>query len=318
MSNTRFRSILAVVTDAFAAEQPAATKAAAIARRSRARLTLLNTFMMPQPVNDVPMGSTDQIIESAIRHRREQLEKLAAKWRRQDVKVKIVVEWDYPAHEAIIRAVQRERADLVVAHSHRHGRVARWILANTDWELIRHCPCPVWFVRSAELTRRPSLLVAIDPFHAHAKPAGLDARLLEVANGVSDMLGATVDAVHAYHAPIAAATSTITEPIRMPSAAYAAPDRIERARKTVRRLAEQFEVDADRCHLIEGDPSSVLTRFAARHGTDVLVMGAVSRSAVARAAIGNTAERVIDGVDCDVLVVKPRRFKTSVPKVRPR
>jgi hypothetical protein len=41
-------------------------------------------------------------------------------------------------------------------------------------------------------------------------------------------------------------------------------------------------------------------------------MGAVSRSALKRAFIGHTAERVIDAVHCDVVIVKPRSFKTSV------
>lgn len=318
MSQTNFRSILAVITDPFSADQPAARKAAALARRSKARLILLNAFMFPQPVSDAPMDSPEQIIRSAVRQRRERILKMAASWRRQGVKVKVVVEWDYPAHDAIIRVVQRERADLVVAHSHRHGRIARWVLANTDWELIRHCPCPVWFVRRAELPRSPKLLVAVDPFHAHAKPTGLDDRLLTAANGLAHVLGATVDVVHAYHAPLVAATGTITEPFRMPSAAYAARDGVERAKGMVCRLAERFDVDPDHCHLIEGDPSIVLARFASRQDADVLVMGAVSRSVVTRAAIGNTAERVIDGVDCDVLVVKPRGFKTSVPKVRRR
>jgi len=48
-----------------------------------------------------------------------------------------------------------------------------------------------------------------------------------------------------------------------------------------------------------------------------VVMGAVSRSAVARLFIGHTAERVIDELECDVLVVKPRRFRTRVAP-RPR
>jgi universal stress protein E len=41
-------------------------------------------------------------------------------------------------------------------------------------------------------------------------------------------------------------------------------------------------------------------------------MGAVSRSALQRVFIGNTAERVLDALACDVLVVKPRGTKTRV------
>lgn len=48
---------------------------------------------------------------------------------------------------------------------------------------------------------------------------------------------------------------------------------------------------------------------AACHG---LVIGAVSRSLLARPIIGSTAERVIDHVGCDVFVVKPPGFKSQV------
>jgi universal stress protein E len=39
----------------------------------------------------------------------------------------------------------------------------------------------------------------------------------------------------------------------------------------------------------------------------LVVIGATSRSGLKRVFIGNTAERVLDGLKSDVLVVKPRR-----------
>jgi len=44
--------ILVVVTNVFAREQLAAKKAAAVAKRSGARVVLFNTFMVPQPASD--------------------------------------------------------------------------------------------------------------------------------------------------------------------------------------------------------------------------------------------------------------------------
>lgn len=43
-------------------------------------------------------------------------------------------------------------------------------------------------------------------------------------------------------------------------------------------------------------------------------MGAVSRSALTRLFIGHTAERVIDTLACDVLIVKPAGFKSRVKR----
>jgi hypothetical protein len=41
-------------------------------------------------------------------------------------------------------------------------------------------------------------------------------------------------------------------------------------------------------------------------------MGAVSRSGLKRVFIGNTAERVLNQLRCDVLVVKPRHFARRI------
>jgi universal stress protein E len=49
----------------------------------------------------------------------------------------------------------------------------------------------------------------------------------------------------------------------------------------------------------------VLTGLLTDIGADLVVMGAVSRSGLKRLALGSTAERVLDFLPCDVLVVKP-------------
>jgi universal stress protein E len=289
MNSKRWKSILAVVADPFAREQPTAVKAAAIARRCGARLTLFNSFMIPQPVSDVPMDSQQEIIESAIRQRRERLRKIASGLRSSDA-VDCVVHWDYPAHEAIVREVLKVEPDLVVTGSHRRGRLARLVLANTDWELIRTCPCPVWFVRSPKLSRSPRLLVAVDPRHAHAKPARLDDRLLAAARASTHQLDGRISIVHAYEVP--ASVVPITQ--------------------AVQRLARRCAIDAADTFISEGSPANVVAARVRQLESDVLVMGAVSRSVPSGPVIGNTAERVIDQVDCDVFVIKPAGFKTPV------
>jgi len=48
----------------------------------------------------------------------------------------------------------------------------------------------------------------------------------------------------------------------------------------------------------------------------IVVMGAISRSGLKRLFIGNTAERLLDVIECDVLIVKPRRFASHVQRRR--
>lgn len=301
---------MAVVTNPFVREQPAAAKAAVIARRSGARLVLFNTFMIPQPMSDVPMGSPhEEFIASAIRQRQERLERLASAMRVRRA-ARAVVRWDYPIHEAIVREVLKTKPDLLVTESHRHGRLARLLLANTDWELMRSCPCPLWFVRSSKLPRSPEVLVAVDPRHTHAKPARLDDRLMFAARALTNQLGGRVSIVHAYETPASAVPSMLMEPVRLPISPRRTRELVEKTARDVSRLAAKHRVEASDCFVQEGAAADVIAALAQRRRADVLVMGVVSRGMLVRPVIGGTAERVIDHVDCDIFVVKPANFRT--------
>ncbi|MDY6946204.1 MAG: universal stress protein [Pseudomonadota bacterium] len=302
MSARAWKTLLVVITDPFADQQPALTKAVALALRSGAKLVVFNSFMIPQPVNDVPMGSRSQIMASAIRARRERLESLVASSKIGTARC--IVTWDYPAHEAIVRQVLKTRPDLLITASHRHGRVARWLLANTDWELIRQCPSPVWFVRSPEVPPEPNILVAVDPFHAHDKPAILDDRLVRMGRMLAEQFGGHVTLVHACSVPDEA------RPVRLLV--------LGQARQAVHDLAARHGVDAERCEVKAGRPEDVISSIERRDATDLLVMGAVSRSIGTRPVIGNTAERVIDRVSCDILVMKPTGSKAQRRERLPR
>jgi universal stress protein E len=226
----------------------------------------------------------------------------------------VAVEWDFPAHEAIVRQVLATKPDLVVAESHRHGRMARWLLANTDWELIRTCPVPLWFVRSDALPRKLRAMVAVDPRHTHAKPARLDDRLLEAARTIESDVGAQIEIVHAYEPPLSGASGTLLEPVRWPIAPERGRRFVDEVHRAVHRLADRYEIP-EKHRLIEAGPTTdVLAELARTRKVDLMVMGAVSRSLIERPVIGSTAERLIDHVDCDVFIVKPAGFRTPVPR----
>ena len=52
--------------------------------------------------------------------------------------------------------------------------------------------------------------------------------------------------------------------------------------------------------------------IAERIGADVVVMGAVARNRWKRLLIGATAERTLEHLPCDLLIVKPDWFKTPL------
>ena len=312
MPSTSWKSILVAVRDPVARKQTAIRKAARIATSTGARVTLFHAFSAPFPLPEPLPSDPKAILRMVGKQRRDQLMKLARPLRAQGLDVHCEVVWDFPPAHAIVRYVLASKPDLLVADSHRHTRLARWFLANSDWELIRECPCPVWFVKHERLTNKSFVLAAIDPTHAHAKPSGLDGRLLQAAASVTRQLGGRIGVIHVED------ISRVLPPrlITRPASEFGAQGAV--TQDTIGRLAKRHHVDADALVLKMGAPADVLVASAAEMKADLLVMGAVSRSGLGHSHIGSTAEAVIDGVSCDVLVVKTRQFKTAVTLKRPK
>jgi universal stress protein E len=82
----------------------------------------------------------------------------------------------------------------------------------------------------------------------------------------------------------------------------------EEHQKAFAALMSDFEVAEDHQILVDEAPEFGLQKTAVDLGADIVVMGAVSRSFVADVFIGNTTEKVLDYLECDVLVLKADGF----------
>jgi universal stress protein E len=67
-------------------------------------------------------------------------------------------------------------------------------------------------------------------------------------------------------------------------------------------------------HLVGRHPTDAIVEVARETGSGIVVMGAMSRSGLRRLVIGNTAERVLDQLACDVLIVKPKQFRCRITR----
>jgi len=314
MAPRSFKSILVGIEAPRERRQLALQRAAQLAQRTGARLTLFHSAFSPYSVGPQFYGSnTEKAVRKTLVGHRAALEKLAAPLRRKGLKVSTKVAWDYPVYEAIVRETLRARPDLVVAGSHRRAFGARLFLTNTDWQLIRLCPASLLFVKQERAYGRIRVLAAVDPLHATIRPAQLDRRILESARTLADAGAGRLDVVHAWmsplnHAPVYGLGITV------PVSPEIERESRRRAQRALTRVTAGFDVPEDQLHLAMGSPGEVLPAMARRLRADVLVMGAISRRGLARLFIGSTAERTLDRLPCDVLVVKARGFKTDVPR----
>lgn len=86
------------------------------------------------------------------------------------------------------------------------------------------------------------------------------------------------------------------------------------ARKALDHLLEKFPDQPGRrfIHLLKGDPADVIADLAKTGRVDLIVMGTVARTGIPGLLIGNTAETILQRVDCSVLAVKPDGFVSPV------
>jgi universal stress protein E len=310
------RRILVAVKDPGARVLPAVNKAAQIAKGLNSRLTLFHDIATPLYAEalrgrDVDLKAWQREVQTS---RREQLEKLAARVRKHGIDVDVAADWDFPPYEAIIRKAQRISADLLVVENH-HGtgrHPARWLLAYTDWELLRLCPIPVLLVKNRRLYHRPRVLAAIDPSHAFAKPANLDRQILRAG---AQLVHALHGELHALHALLPAMPMVPALPDGpLADMGVGREEIVEAARSQLAKAVDGFDVKPSHCHLEEGRANEVIPRTARRERCSIVAMGVVSRSGLKRFFIGNTAEYVMDAVTADILVVKPPDFESRVPR----
>lgn len=315
MASQLFRKILVCIEFPGERRQPVLKRAAGIAQRTGAKLVLFHSDVAQLTVvPGFPSAVVRENAENKLARSRRLLAKLAEPLKRRGLEVDVRAAWDAPPHEAIVREVLRTKPDLVVAGSRRRTFGARLFLTNTDWQLIRECPVPLLFVKQDLPWRSLRVVAAIDPLHPHGGSSRLDRGILDSARALAEAFGGRLDVVHAYLPLSSAVPYTYGDAYAMVVDAATEQRHRRTTERVLSRIAAATGIPPEHVHIETGFPQQALAAAAKRLRADVMVMGAISRSALGRLLIGSTAERVLDLLPCDVMIVKPRGFRTRVPR----
>jgi universal stress protein E len=309
----QFKRILVAVADPAARSTSAVRRAAALAHVSGASIELLNAIPSPMSAG-VAHAESERFTRYQAAENRRLLERMANRLRREEIIVNTHVETGYPAHEAILRQVRSSKADLLIIEARKHNLFARLLLTQTDFELIRHCPVALLIVKGRAAWRRPHILSALDPFHANDKPNRLDGEIVAAASALAALAGGTLHAVHVYRSTQRLVPGMDADPVGLAENPMQGKAHQRAIRAKFGEALGRYGISKSRGHLLHGDPASELAKIARSMRAALVVMGAMSRSGMKRMFIGNTAERVLDGLKCDVLIVKlPRPSPYSRP-----
>ncbi|WP_341707182.1 universal stress protein [Halopseudomonas sp.] len=301
------KHLLVVIDPTSEQQQPALDRAVNLAERfPGARLSLMICDYIPALDGGLLFESAalEKARESLLGHHREHLEALAAPLRAKGISVDVTAVWGKRLDRHVLREVAERKPDLVVKATHHHNVLKRLLLSSADWQLIRHCEVPLWLVKHGDKAI-DRLCASVDPLHSADKPAALDHKLIAAATSLSKTLTAKLDLVHCY-TPLPR-TMVFDASVIADYEGYANDVKQHHATAFSQLLGRSASESAE-SHLLDGDPEEALPEFLEKEKVDLLIMGAVSRSRLDSALIGHTAERLLDSVPCDVLVIKPDGF----------
>jgi len=301
------KSIL-VIVDPTAKEHPVIARAGWLAEKTGAAVELFiceyDQYLAGERFFD--SASLEKARSGLMQRTVQRLKKLAQPLLDRGLDAAVDAVWDHPLHEGIVRKVTRAKPDLVLKDTHYHQLIRRSLFSNTDWNLIRDCRAPLMLVKPATRPQIETIIAAVDPVHERDKPAELDHDIIGTAERLAGSTGAAVHVVHAFDPAPAYAVSAdamsfpIAEPINELMQGLK-----RKHEQAMSDLLSRYSIPQERVHLGEGDTRDVLTTKIEELDADLIVMGAVSRSALQRLLLGSTAERVLDHVPCDLLIVKP-------------
>lgn len=304
----RFKNILLVLSPEVE-ERAAVDKAVSLARQNGARLTLFSVLKEPPGIG-YGDSVVQQLLASAIAERREWLRGLIITSHIDGIDVVINVVEGVSFLE-IIRQVLREQHDLVITTAEEVKGIRPRLFGTTSMHLMRKCPCPVWVVKRAQTRPYTRILAAVDPSTRDPKRDSLNPLILQLAGSMARMEAAELQIVHVWHL---FGESYVSNRMSEQNVQEAKTHDKEQCKRRFDNLLERVDFTdlKPHLHLIEGVPEDCIPELVAAQGIDLLVMGTVCRTGIAGFLIGNTAEEVLNQVDCSVLTLKPEGFVTPV------
>ncbi len=321
----RFKNILCVV--ASGQSEPALERAVLLAENNQARLTVVDVVEQASLGTNLPCEglSGEELQQAMTNFHTKKLEALVAPYReRIDLHTSVLQGTPFLA---IIRAVLCHNYDLVIKVTETEDWLTR-VFGSDDMHLLRKCPCPVWLVKAHSSPNHQRILAAVDVVDMDTDSAAeadrqrnASRQILEMASSLALSNSAELHIVHVWAA--------IGEGVMRAGFMSSTEEKINTYVEQVRQqhqasidqlmsgLAERVGQDTldqlkPEIHLIKGGVRKEVPRLAKQIDADLLVMGTVARTGVPGFIMGNTAESILNQIECSVMAIKPEGFVSPV------
>ena len=300
---------LLVVIDPANDHQPALARAYHLASKTGATIhALLSIYDFSYEMTTMlSVQERETMRETVIASQREWLEEVITKYN-TGVETEIHVVWHNRPFEAVISHTLKNQNDLIIKATKSHDSLKSVIFTPTDWHLLRKSPVPVLLVKDHDWPENGKVIAAVDAGNDDESHQGLNQQIVAHGLEIASMLGAETHLVNSY--PGAPLNIAVEIPDFDPESYNSAVKKHHESE--LAKLADINNLSKDKWHVGEGLPEDVIPAYARNIDAELVVMGTIGRTGISAALIGNTAEHVIDQLNCDVLAIKPADFKCPI------
>ena len=270
-----------VILDPTTMEQPSLVMAESIARDFNAQRNSVATLHVYCCIDEKSIRAEAGVEMSQARAETQEriadwVEHLVALARSQGLSIDTEVEVSPDWRKAIVAAVARQKCMLAIKGMSQHLRLTRLFRDTSDWQLLRDSACPIYLVKTAPNRQVRKVLAAIK--HRTEKQVYTEANelILQTARGISDGLGAELHVVTAY------------------KDSFNYPDR--------QKFADRCGLPRNQVRAEMSPPPQAIATVAKDIGADLVVIARVGKPGAKR-DVGHTAEKIIDALNADVLVL---------------
>ncbi len=242
----------------------------------------------------------DQIKKDSIKQAKQKLQSFVDQLPTKGLNVEIQVTWNPSLHRGLTEFINQGDFDLVVKTTRKHNLVERILFTPTDWHLLRDTSSNLLFVQTQTFHPRSSILGAIN-INDDAAHKNLNVEIIKSAVELSEKLGCEVNLFNAFPWPA----------INLQRFNHLFDDQDlflkvkAEHKKEVARLVDSVADINGKVVIGEGlEPEDGIPEIAKSTQSQILILGTVRRKGVEGMLIGNTAEKILDQINCEVLALK--------------
>ncbi|WP_413284432.1 universal stress protein UspE [Vibrio sp. MA40-2] len=288
--------------------QPALARAMQLARKSKSKSNI--TFFLSiydfsyEMTSMLSIDERNAMRKGVVQQRVSWMNKVAAPYIDDSVNFQVKVVWHNRPYEAIIGEVFEGNHDILIKATRKHDILESVIFTPTDWHLLRKAPCPVLLVKEHEWPENGNVIASVHVGSENPIHLELNDCIVQQLLNLCGRLDAQPYLVNSY--PVTPSNITIELPEFDPST-YTDAVRGHHL-KEMKALRQKHGIDETFTRVEQGLPEDVIPAAVKELKAGLVILGTAGRTGLSAVFIGNTAEQVIDKINCDVLAIKPNGF----------